>query len=175
MLMQLPEYQAQSALVGTVMTNSGLEYVIREQGCSLLRTSVGDKYVAATMEEHNLLIGGETSGHIILKDYLSGGDGIFVALSVVRALQVTGNWDMKTFVKMPQVILNVPIERKRDLSQFPFSEIIDRYREVIGKGRILVRYSGTENVLRIMTEAPREELANSCATALAAELTGALQ
>lgn len=175
MLMQLPEYGAQSALVGTVMTNSGLEYIIREQGRSLLRTCVGDKYVAAKMEEHNLLIGGETSGHIIIKDYLSGGDGIFVALSVVRALQVTNNWDMKTFDKMPQVLLNVPIARKRDLSQFPYSEIIDRYREAIGRGRVLVRYSGTENVLRIMTEAPGEELAHSCARALAAELRGVLQ
>lgn len=175
MLMQLPEYQNQRAVVGTVMTNSGFELIIKNQGRSLLRTSVGDKYVASKMEEENLLLGGETSGHIILKDYLSGGDGIFVALRVISSLQASNNWEMKTFNKMPQIILNVPVTYKHDLKKSPFAEIIDRHQKTISPGRILVRYSGTENLLRIMTEAPNQIDAQEYAQTLAAELVTPLK
>ncbi len=167
MLLTLPVYQSLGHVVGTVFTNQGFEEYLREQGKHLFRTKVGEKYVAAKLEEENLLLGGEVSGHIITRDYAPTGDGIFVALKVLESIIQHNNWDMVTFQKFPQVLANVQVARKPDLTEQPYATLIAEYERTIGKGRIVVRYSGTEPLLRVMTEADTYERAQHVAHDLA--------
>ncbi len=175
LLLDLEQYKNTLEIVGTVMTNKGFENYLIYHGRSLVRTSVGDKYIANALEQKRLLLGGEASGHIILKDYLPTGDGIFVALKVLESIIHSGNWDMKTFEKYPQVLINVPIARKQDLSQGLCAAIIADSQKKIGDGRLIVRYSGTENVLRVMTEAQKSDIASSIAHDVAHRLQEVLQ
>ncbi len=145
-------YQSTKTMVGTVMTNQGFELHLRKHGIGLVRTAVGDKYIAEHLNQHNLLLGGEPSGHIILNDYLPTGDGIFTALRVIQTLIRTHNWEMSTFVKFPQIIINIPVKNKKDLALPPLSDIIETTLKQLHNGRLLVRYSGTEPLLRIMIE-----------------------
>jgi len=161
-------------IVGTLMTNYGLEIHLEQQQKRLLRTSVGDKYIAAALEEHKLLLGGEPSGHLILRNYLPSGDGIFAALKLLETLILTDNWDMRSFVKFPQVIINLPIAYKQPLDAQPLAAIIAHHRQALPQGRVVVRYSGTENVLRIMTEASQASIAQQVADSLAQQLSGIL-
>ncbi|MCB9493189.1 MAG: phosphoglucosamine mutase [Epsilonproteobacteria bacterium] len=169
-----PRYQNMQAVVGTLMTNQGFEVFLRKHNKQLVRTPVGDKYVAAQLEQDSLLLGGEASGHLILADYLLTGDGIFVALSILRELQRSGNWDFTTFEKYPQVLCSVPVDKKNDLSFAPYAQVIDQYREQLDSGRLVVRYSGTEDLLRVMTEAPTHDLAHTVAYDLARDLKNML-
>ncbi len=171
LLLGLPAYQNMKTVVGTVVSNQGLEAAVQEQGKRFVRTAVGDKYIAAALEEADVLLGGENSGHVILRDYLLTGDGIFVALKVLEAIIPSDNWTMQTFTKFPQKLINIPVAEKKDLAQEPFAGIIAVYQERLGSGRLLVRYSGTESLLRVMTEA--ETVA--CAESVAHELAQALQ
>lgn len=168
-LMQLPQYQNATKIVGTVMSNQGLEEAVKKQNKEFIRTSVGDKHIAAKLEEEKLLLGGEPSGHTIMRDYLATGDGIFVALRVLEAMILNKNWEMESFEKFPQILINVPVANKRDLTQSPFKEIIKEQEERIN-GRILVRFSGTENLLRVMTEAKDLQEAKNIAETLANSL-----
>ncbi len=167
LLLGLSRYKDLPTVVGTVMSNQGYENYLVELGKKLIRTSVGDKYVAAKLEEEGLPLGGELSGHIIIKDYLTTGDGIFVALKVLEAVITHNNWDMKTFEKYPQVLINVPIAHKQDLSMQPFVQIIEDHKKLLGTGRVIVRYSGTEPLLRVMIEAATLDLASAVANDLA--------
>ena len=97
-------------------------------------------------------MGGEQSGHIILHDYLPSSDGIVTALRIIEAMQISGNKVLESFEKYPQVLINVSVNYKKDLDDSPLAECIGYYRQQLHKGRILVRYSGTENVLRVMVE-----------------------
>lgn len=175
LLLNLLAYQNLETVVGTVMTNKGFENYLAAQNKKLIRTSVGDKYIAAKLDEKQLPLGGETSGHIIIKDYLTTGDGIFVALKVLESIMSNNNWDMKTFEKYPQVLINVSVAHKQDLSQQPFAKIIDYHATLLQGGRLLVRYSGTESLLRVMTEAATLDVASSVASDLARELQEKLQ
>ncbi|MBM3893816.1 phosphoglucosamine mutase [Candidatus Dependentiae bacterium] len=170
LLLSLPRYQPMDTLVGTVVSNQGLEVAIEQQGKRFVRTAVGDKYIAVAMEEANVLLGGENSGHVILRDYLLTGDGIFVAITLLQALTVSGNWEMRTFPKFPQTLVNIPVVQKKDLAQEPFASIIAAYQERLGSGRLLVRYSGTESLLRVMAEATTADCAQSVAQAVALAL-----
>ncbi|KKQ32338.1 MAG: Phosphoglucosamine mutase [candidate division TM6 bacterium GW2011_GWF2_37_49] len=174
LLLGNPNYSSTKTLVSTITANQGLESELKKLGKNLIRTQVGDKFVAAALDENNLLLGGETSGHVIMKDYMPTGDGIFVALKLLEAVILNKNWDLKTFEKYPQVSINIPVKNKRDLTQKPYSEIIQKCRESIQDGRIVVRYSGTENLLRILTEASTDAMANSVAKNLANFLQEAL-
>ncbi len=145
-------YKAAHTIVGTVMTNQGFELYLRNRNINLVRTAVGDKYIAEHLNQHNLLLGGEPSGHIILNDYLPTGDGIFTALRVMQTLMNNDNWQMSTFVKFPQIIINIPVKYKKDLALPPLSDIIETTLKQLHNGRLLVRYSGTEPLLRIMIE-----------------------
>ncbi len=171
-LSQLPEYEEQKNIVGTVMTNTGLEKILNKQNKKLLRTSVGDKYIAQKLAEKNLLLGGEASGHIIMKNYLPSGDGIFVALKVLQALKLHNNFEFNTFEKYAQTLINVPVQNKKDLTQEPYATIVNQHKPK--DGRVLVRYSGTENLLRIMTEAYSNDESHSTAHTLAQKLQSAL-
>ena len=146
-----------NAVVATVMSNIGLELALRESGIDLVRTSVGDKYVMEEMLKRGLSLGGEQSGHIIFSDHLFTGDGIATALNVLRVMADTGRElaDLASqLVTYPQVLVNVRVRERKDLSTVP--QVADAMRRVeqrlSGSGRLLVRYSGTEPLLRIMIE-----------------------
>ncbi len=175
MVLSLPAYQNLTCVVGTSMTNQGFAQSLAQGGKQLLRTAVGEKYVYEVLEKENLPLGGEVSGHIIIRDYLPTGDGIFVALKVLEAILHHNNWEMKTFEKYPQVLINVPVVQKKDLSQAPFAALITEYEQKLGGGRLLVRYSGTESVLRVMTESTSQEISQGVAKDLAQALQEKLQ
>lgn len=152
LLLTHPLYQHTRSVVGTVMTNQGFETYLKKDNRTLIRVPVGDKYITERLEHDALLLGGEQSGHIIMRDYLPTGDGIFTALRVLQALQMTGNWHMNTFKKYPQILVNIPVRIKKDLTLQPLKTLIDQSSQLLHTGRLLVRYSGTENLLRIMAE-----------------------
>jgi phosphoglucosamine mutase len=161
-----------NAVVATVMSNIGLELALRASGIELVRTSVGDKYVMEEMLKRGLSIGGEQSGHIIFSDHLSTGDGIATALNVLRVVADTGRElvDLAELVKYPQVLLNVRVREKKDLSNIPSvaDAVADVERRLAGSGRLLVRYSGTEPLLRIMIEGKDQQEIQHMAGAIAA-------
>jgi phosphoglucosamine mutase len=139
------------------MSNIGLELALRPVGIELVRCAVGDKYVMEEMLARGLSLGGEQSGHIIFSDYLFTGDGICTALNVLRTVAMSGRTladlasDLTTY---PQVLLNVRVRNKADLASVPpIAAAIARVEaNVAGQGRLLVRYSGTEPLLRVMVE-----------------------
>src|SRR4029077_2180420 len=138
-----------NAIVATVMSNIGLELALKPLGIDLVRTSVGDKYVMEEMLKRNLSLGGEQSGHIIFSDYLFTGDGLCTALHVLRTVALTGRTlaDLAAdLTSYPQVLLNVRVREKVDLSLVPGVAVAmsDIRARLDGQGRLLVRYSGTE-------------------------------
>jgi phosphoglucosamine mutase len=169
-LAQHPDYKNTNEIVGTITANQGFEKALRESNKTLIRTQVGDKHVAASLEERNLPLGGEACGHIIIRDYMPTGDGIFVALKALESIIANQNWELKTFDKYPQYSVNITAQERRDLSQQPYSDIIKKAQESIQDGLIIVRYSGTENLLRILIQAPTDEIAKTVAQNLTKEL-----
>ena len=150
------------AIVATVMSNIGLELALREAGIGLVRSAVGDKYVMEEMLARDLSLGGEQSGHIIFSDYLFTGDGLCTALNVLRTMVLTGRplADLADdLVSYPQVLLNVRVREKVDLAGVgPVVDVIARVEErLAGQGRLLVRYSGTEPLLRVMLEGRQQD------------------
>ena len=151
-----------NAIVATVMSNIGLELALKRLGIELVRTSVGDKYVMEEMLNRGLSLGGEQSGHIIFSDYLFTGDGLCTALNVLRTVALTGRTladlaaDLTTY---PQVLLNVRVREKVELTSVPaVADTIARVEaRVAGHGRLLVRYSGTEPLLRVMLEGKHQD------------------
>jgi phosphoglucosamine mutase len=146
-----------NAIVATVMSNIGLELALRESGIELVRTGVGDKYVMEEMMKRNLALGGEQSGHIIFSDHLYTGDGIATALNVLNVIADSGRElaDLASeLVTYPQVLVNVRVREKKDLRTVPqIAAAMDLVeRRLAGQGRLLVRYSGTEPLLRVMLE-----------------------
>ena len=146
-----------TALVATVMSNIGLELALRESGIELVRCPVGDKYVMEEMIKRDLAIGGEQSGHVIFSEHLFTGDGIATALNVLRVIADTGRElaDLSgELVSYPQVLVNVRVRQKTDLRSVPaIAEVMNRVEQRLhGQGRLLVRYSGTEPLLRVMIE-----------------------
>jgi phosphoglucosamine mutase len=146
-----------NAIVATVMSNIGLEIALRESGIELVRCPVGDKYVMEGMVRRDLSLGGEQSGHIIFSEHLFTGDGIATALNVLGVMSDTGRElaDLAAqLVTYPQVLVNVRVREKRDLRSVPaIAEAMDRIEQhLVGQGRLLVRYSGTEPLLRVMLE-----------------------
>lgn len=150
-----------NAIVATVMSNIGLELALQAHGIGLVRCAVGDKYVMEEMLARGLSLGGEQSGHIIFSDYLFTGDGLCTALNVLRTVALTGRTlaDLAgNLVTCPQVLLNVRVREKVDLKTVPLvaAAIADVESRVSGQGRLLVRYSGTEPLLRVMVEGKHE-------------------
>ncbi len=148
-----------NTVVATVMSNIGLELALKEVGGRLVRTGVGDRYVVEEMRRSDYLLGGEQSGHLVFRQYTTTGDGIITALQVLAMMKQTGlkmselSGQMR---RMPQVLLNVRVERKTPLDEVArVEEEIGRVEGELGDGgRVLVRYSGTEPLLRIMIEGP---------------------
>lgn len=145
------------AVVATVMSNIGLELALADKGIELVRAPVGDKYVMEEMQKRGLALGGEQSGHVIFADHLFTGDGMATALQVLRIMAATGRELDELagqLVTYPQVLINVKVRERADYMTIP--AIADSIREVEqrleGHGRLLIRYSGTEPLLRIMLE-----------------------
>jgi phosphoglucosamine mutase len=151
-----------NAIVATVMSNIGLELALKPLGIELVRCAVGDKYVMEEMLKRDLSLGGEQSGHIIFSDYLFTGDGLCTALNVLRTVALTGRTladlagDLTAY---PQVLLNVRVKQRVELGSVPaVADAIARVEaRVAGQGRLLVRYSGTEPLLRVMLEGKRQD------------------
>jgi phosphoglucosamine mutase len=145
------------AIVATVMSNIGLEIALRDAGIGLVRCAVGDKYVMEEMLRRGLSLGGEQSGHIIFSEYLFTGDGLATSLNVLRTMAGTGRTlaDLASELTVyPQVLLNLRVQHRVDLKTVPevAAVIADVEARLTGHGRLLVRYSGTEPLLRVMLE-----------------------
>jgi phosphoglucosamine mutase len=148
---------ASNCIVSTVMANLGLETALGKAGIKMLRAKVGDRYVLEAMLKGGYSLGGEQSGHIIIRNYASTGDGILTALQIVQVMMEEGKSLSELccgFEKFPQVLKNVRVIEKRDFSRVPEiqEQILDVERTLGDKGRILVRYSGTEPLVRVMLE-----------------------
>jgi phosphoglucosamine mutase len=146
-----------NAIVATVMSNIGLELALKEASIGMVRTAVGDKYVMEEMIRRDLSLGGEQSGHIIFSAYLFTGDGLATALNVLRTMSASRR-ELRDLASQlttyPQVLLNLRVRQKVDLKTVPeiASVIAAVESRLAGNGRLLVRYSGTEPLLRVMLE-----------------------
>ena len=184
LLMAARDLQARGLLTGdvvvaTTMSNMGLEAALRHSGIAMLRAPVGDRYVLEHMKTYNAALGGEQSGHILFPHLATTGDGLLTALVVLDLIARSGKSidaltaDLKVF---PQVILNVKVREKKPLSSLPsvVARIAEAEAELKDSGRVVVRYSGTEALARVMIEAEKEEPmrrhAEAIANAIASEI-----
>lgn len=168
---------ANSTVVATVMSNIGLEQALKTKDINLLRTSVGDKYVLEKLIETGSEIGGEQSGHIIFPEISLVGDGMMTSLLLLRAIQgISLSRATNGFVSYPQILLNTRVREKRPFDHV--AEIADAARQVEnelgGDGRLLLRYSGTENLARVMIEGKDQRVIESQARRLIAVIENAL-
>jgi phosphoglucosamine mutase len=166
-------------VVATVMSNVGLEVALREAGIGLVRTAVGDRYVLEEMLRHGYTLGGEQSGHIIFAEHNTTGDGVVTALQVLATMVRSGKPLSELAACMrrfPQVLRNVRVRRKEDLAALPAvqQEIQGAEAALTDCGRVLVRYSGTEPLVRVMIEGPDEERIRSLAENIAAAIRTAI-
>ena len=154
----------QNKVVGTSMTNKGLEKKFNDHGIELVRTDVGDRYVKERMIQENINIGGEQSGHIIMRDFANTGDGMVVALqilSVLKSNKKNVSDLMKFFEPIPQKLINVQVHSRDILENEKTNNFFSQIEEkVADQGRIIVRMSGTEPLLRVMVECETEKRLN---------------
>jgi phosphoglucosamine mutase len=165
------QQKLKGGLVGTLMTNLALEEKCAEMNISFYRAKVGDRYVAEALREKEWMIGGENSGHIVLLNYHSTGDGIISALQLLSALEVNKmslSEALANFSLYPQQLINIPIKEKLDLDSQIIKDLVKEAEMIMeGKGRVLIRPSGTQPLLRIMTEGPEKLLVVKAANYLA--------
>ncbi|MDC0863316.1 phosphoglucosamine mutase [Candidatus Pelagibacter sp.] len=152
-------------VVGTLMSNYGLEKFFKSEKIKFIRANVGDRYVKEKMKKNNFNLGGEQSGHIILGKFATTGDGLLVALEVLFAIRKgkkASNFFNK-FQKTPQILKNIVVKDKEIIKNFEVKKSIKIAQKLIkGQGRILVRKSGTESKIRVMAESNNKELLNNC-------------
>ena len=156
---------AAGGIVATVMSNLGLERYLKDQGLSLARTPVGDRYVVEHMRKHGYNVGGEQSGHIVLSDFTTTGDGLVSALQVLACVVSTGrpvSEVCKRFDPLPQVLQNVRYANGRPLEDLRVAKAIEGAKARLGQaGRLVIRPSGTEPVIRVMAEGDDETLVHA--------------
>jgi phosphoglucosamine mutase len=166
-------------VVATVMSNLGLERALAQQGISMIRTPVGDKYVLEEMIRRGAVLGGEQSGHVIFRDLATTGDGLLTALQVLSIVQSTGlglDELTETLEIYPQILVNVRVSGRKPLAELHIvqQEIRDAEKSFGDAGRVLVRFSGTEPLARVMVEGPDrqrvEHFAGRIAGAIRSEL-----
>jgi phosphoglucosamine mutase len=150
-----------SAVVGTVMSNVGLEVALGKLGLPLVRTAVGDRNVLEEMERRGANLGGEQSGHVIFLDHEPTGDGLLTALEVLEVVGASRRGLAELAEELPvypQILRNARVREKADIEAIPeVRTALDEARTTLdGRGRLVVRYSGTEPVLRVMAEGPDE-------------------
>jgi phosphoglucosamine mutase len=167
----------QPGVVATVMSNLGLEIALKRQGIDLVRTDVGDRYVLEGLKRTGYKLGGEQSGHIILLELLATGDGLLAAVQIVQAVKGSDK-DLAAWCGdvslLPQALVNIPLADKTLLQGAEIQSFIDgQTAELAGKGRVLVRPSGTEPLARVMVEADNAQgIAESIANKLNELLAG---
>ncbi|NRA34319.1 MAG: phosphoglucosamine mutase [Polyangiaceae bacterium] len=163
-------------LVTTVMSNMGLGHALEAAGGKLIRTQVGDRYVVEKMRKHGYNLGGEQSGHLVFSSHATTGDGVVAALQVM-AIMVREQKPLSelatVMTRLPQVLDSVKLKERRPLASMPkLNQSMRRAEKKLGKrGRVLVRWSGTESKLRVMTEGPKEDVLH----ALVAEMITAAE
>ena len=159
-------------IVATTMSNMGLEAALKRSGIRMLRAPVGDRYVLEQMQKHDAALGGEQSGHLLFPHLATTGDGLLTALVVLDLIARTGKTideltaDLKVF---PQVIVNIKVREKKPLESIPSvaAAIRAAEEELKDSGRVVIRYSGTEALARVMIEAEREDAMRRHADAIA--------
>ncbi len=166
------ERLAANTLVATVMSNMGLEVAMEAMGGKLVRTQVGDRYVVEEMRAQGYNFGGEQSGHLIFLDHITTGDGILAALQLLAVIKKTGrpiSELAQVMTSFPQVLNNVRVKKKKPVDQIPgLDNLTSRLeRDLKGRGRILIRPSGTEPVIRVMVEGENQDHINSVAQEIA--------
>ena len=160
-------------VVVTVMTNLGFRLAMAEQNINVVETKVGDRYVLEALEEQHLSLGGEQSGHVIFRDLATTGDGLLTGLqlldAVVRSGKPLAELAESAMTRLPQVLCNVRVAAREKLESATdlWDEVAAAEAELGDKGRVLLRPSGTEPVVRVMVEAPTEALAQTTADRLA--------
>ena len=160
-------------VAATVMSNLGMHHALREAGVEVHTTPVGDRHVVAAMREHGFALGGEQSGHTLFREHDLVGDGLYTGLRILATL---GDQPMSeafaAFRRFPQKLVNVKVREKPELSSV--QAIADKQRELeeqLGQdGRLLLRYSGTENLARVMVEGPNRETIEQMAREIADSL-----
>ncbi len=160
-------------VIGTVMSNLGLEHALRDKDIEFRRTSVGDRYVLEALKETGGIIGGETSGHMIVLDRTTTGDGLICALQVLAVMQESGKKLSELAAgmpKYPQTMVNVRIEKRMNPDDSPAIQdaVVEAQNELADTGRVVLRASGTEPVIRVMVEGQDEKVVNELAERLAA-------
>ena len=169
-----------NTLAATVMSNMALEVFMREKGGRLLRTPVGDRYVVEAMRKHGAMLGGEQSGHIIFMEHSTTGDGILAALQLLRIMRER-NKPLSELAGLlepfPQKLVNVHVERKVPFAEVPaLQKAVRDAEEKLGeRGRVLLRYSGTESVARVMVEGEDQGLVDRLTETLAEEVANGLK
>jgi len=168
-----------SGVVGTQMSNLGLELALKDLGVPFVRTRVGDRYVIEAMRGNGWLLGGENSGHIVCSDLTTTGDGLVSALQVLQAMVQSGkslaDWS-QAMHKFPQVMINVRLREKIAVDTLPEVQaaVRDAERQLADQGRVLLRPSGTEPLVRVMVEGADRALVQKLAEAIAAVVTRAI-
>jgi phosphoglucosamine mutase len=165
-------HRKESTVVATLMSNMGLEVKLREHGISLERTAVGDRYVHERMLERGLTLGGEQSGHVLFLDAAPTGDGIMTALKTLAAMRAGGKsleeWRLE-MPMFPQTLVNVRVTDKHGISKHEavIKAVTEAERALEGRGRVNLRPSGTESLVRVMVEGPSESEIKALAQAVA--------
>ncbi|WP_036859462.1 phosphoglucosamine mutase [Porticoccus hydrocarbonoclasticus] len=162
-----------SGVAGTLMSNLGMELSLKELGIPFYRANVGDRYVIEAMRERKWQLGGESSGHIICSDLTTTGDGVVAALQVLHAMRDTDtplNALKKGMQKYPQKMINVRIKKKFNLEDFPAIQqaVVAAESELAERGRVLLRPSGTEPLVRVMVEGEDDQQVNTLVKQIAA-------
>ena len=161
-----------NGVAGTLMSNLGMELALKDLGIPFLRTKVGDRYVVEALKENGWNLGGEGSGHVLCSDLNTTGDGIVAALQVIRAISDSGKTlaELKTGMqKFPQIMINVRLAEKVDISNNSAinSAVADAEKKLAGRGRVLLRPSGTEPLIRVMAEGDDQALVEHQVQAIA--------
>ena len=161
-----------NGVAGTLMSNLGMELALKDLGIPFLRTKVGDRYVVEALKENGWSLGGEGSGHVLCSDLNTTGDGIVAALQVIRAISDSGKTlaELKTGMqKFPQIMINVRLAKKVDISNNGAinSAVAEAKKKLAGRGRVLLRPSGTEPLIRVMAEGDDQALVEQQVQAIA--------
>ena len=167
-----------NSVVVTIMANKGFDIAMAKERIKVVKTKVGDRYVVDEMRKKGYVLGGEQSGHIIFSNYTTTGDGMISALQLLRIMKERGEKLSKLaecMTSLPQVLVNVDVKEKKDISKLKVNKNIKDAESKLGeKGRVLVRYSGTQNLCRIMIEGENkreiQKIANDIAKTMKKEL-----
>ncbi len=163
-----------NTVVGTVMSNMGLDIALKENAIDLIKTKVGDRYVLEEMKNNNYSLGGEQSGHIIFLDHNTTGDGLLTGLQLMSVVKETGtklSMLSSVMMDMPQILVNAKVSAEKRNDYLNDNEIVSKINDIenhfAGKGRVLIRPSGTEPLVRVMIEGDKQEEIKAYAEELA--------